>query len=90
MADESATINLGIDEVAAYRAAVIACALPEERERCERLLGQLASVEARAAIHSARLQFAPGRRTAQLAHRALSMLHDERGRRRGIRAEDRQ
>jgi hypothetical protein len=89
MADESATITLRFDELAAYRAAVIACALPEERERCERLLGQLASVEARAAMPSARLQFAPGRRTAQLAHRALAMLRDERGRRRGSGGEER-
>jgi hypothetical protein len=89
MADESATIALRGDELAAYRAAVVVCALPDERECCERLLGQLASVEAREAMPSARLEFAPGRRTARLAHRALAMLRDERVRRRGDPGDER-
>jgi hypothetical protein len=54
-------ITLRADELAGYRAAVIACSRYEERELCERLLGQLASLEAQAlaADPDAELTFAP-------------------------------
>ena len=54
-------ITLRADELVGYRAAVIACSLAEERELCERLLGQIASLESQA-VHGApdaELTFAP-------------------------------
>jgi alpha-D-ribose 1-methylphosphonate 5-triphosphate synthase subunit PhnH len=72
MADDSRTITLHADDVPAFRSAIIACARPVERERCERLLGQLASLEA--ATPAATLQFIPARTTALLARRALEHL----------------
>jgi hypothetical protein len=72
MAEHSPTITLRADDLPAFRSAVIACAHPAEREHCERLLGQLASLEARAP--AAMLEFIPGRTTAQLARRALEHL----------------
>jgi hypothetical protein len=78
MADRLTTITLRTDEIPAYRAAVIACALPHERDGCERLLGQLASLESNAIVPGESLHFAPGRRSAQLADRALARLRSER------------
>jgi hypothetical protein len=45
MAERFSGITLRADELAAYRAAVIACSHGEDRELCERLLGQIASLE---------------------------------------------
>jgi hypothetical protein len=73
------TITLAPGELPAYRSAVIACAGPGEHERCERLLGQLASLEAQAT--AAILQFVPGPSTAPLARRAFDRL--DGGRRAG-------
>jgi hypothetical protein len=72
MADDSRTITLSADELPAFRSAIIACAHPAERERCERLLGQLASLEAGAA--AAAVEFIPGRSTGPLARRALDHM----------------
>jgi hypothetical protein len=46
--------------------------VPAEHERCERLLGQLASLEARAT--NAVLRFVPAPGTGSLARRALAPL----------------
>ena len=72
--EASAMIALRAGELSAFRAAVIACALPHERERCERLLGQVASLEARADGHAAELRFAPSAGSVALARRALAHL----------------
>jgi hypothetical protein len=76
MADPATSIQLPASDLSAYRTWVISCASPEEREQCERLLGQLASLEARAT--SATLEFVPGPRSAPLANRALAHLREER------------
>jgi hypothetical protein len=55
---------------------VISCARPEERDQCERLLGQLASLEARSAGPT--LEFVPGPLSAPLARRAFARLRAER------------
>ncbi len=72
MASTPTSIHLPADDLPAYRTWVISCARPEEREQCERLLGQLASLEARA--DGATLEFVPGRQSAPLAARALGRL----------------
>jgi hypothetical protein len=75
---ESLPITLRQDELGAYRAAVIASASNADREACERLLGQLASLEA-AAPAGCCLAFLPQPRSHALAHRALrAMRHDDR------------
>jgi hypothetical protein len=76
MADHARTIIISAADLPAFRAAVIACAEPAERERCERLLGQLASLEA--AAPDATLRFVPTRATERLAHRAAEQLHHAR------------
>ena len=45
MGERFTRITLRANELVGYRAAVIACSLAEERELCERLLGQIASLE---------------------------------------------
>ena len=59
-------------DLAAFRAAVIACAEPAERGHSERLLGQLASLEAAATAEQ--LSFTPAAATSALAHRAFAHL----------------
>jgi hypothetical protein len=76
MAHDSRTITLRGDDIAAFRTSVIACAHPSEAEHCERLLGQLASLEARGTAGT--IRFVPGRRTAPLARRALAHLQQVR------------
>jgi hypothetical protein len=88
MADHTMPIELPAPDAAAYRNAVIDCARPGEREQCERLLGQLASVEAPAAS-SGTLRFIPWRDTADLARRALAQLEHARRRPDGRRARPR-
>jgi hypothetical protein len=66
-------IELDADELAAYPAAVIACARRGERRTAERLLGQVASLEARAQPVR-RLEFVPAAASAALASRALDHL----------------
>jgi hypothetical protein len=82
MADDPVTIILRAADLPAFRAAVIACAGPADRHRCERLLGQLASLES--AATEATLRFVPARATAPLARRAREHLRShERANRRG-------
>ena len=72
MADDASIITLRTADLASFRAAVIACAEPADRHRCERLLGQLASLEA--ALTTDALRFRPARTTSALARRALEHL----------------
>jgi hypothetical protein len=76
MAHDSRTITLHAADIAAFRASVIACAHPSEAEHCERLLGQLASLEAQGPAGT--IRFVPGGRTAPLARRALAHLQQVR------------
>jgi hypothetical protein len=76
MADDAHMLTLRTADLAAFRAAVIACAEPGERRRCERLLGQLASVEA--AANGELVRFAPAGATSVLARRALAHLKPAR------------
>jgi len=78
MTDDATTITLAPDDLSAFRAAVIACAGPADHERCERLLGQLASLEARA--NHTMLRFIPSRETRTLARRAVAHLEHARRR----------
>jgi hypothetical protein len=83
---ETLPITLQPEELPTYRAAVIACASTAESASCERLLGQLASLEAAAADGTC-LAFIPAARSAALAYRALAALrHDADGRHTGSRA----
>jgi hypothetical protein len=83
---ETLPITLQPDELPTYRAAVIACASTTESASCERLLGQLASLEA-AAANGTCLAFIPAARSAALAYRALGALRrDADGRDTGWRA----
>jgi hypothetical protein len=66
-------IQLRVHELSAYRAAVIACAGQTERGNAERLLGQIASLEAQRQ-GDGRLQFVPAATSAALASRALAHL----------------
>ena len=72
MREDSGTITLRTADLASFRAAVIACAGRADRHRCERLLGQLASLEAVATTQT--LRFTPARATSALARRALEHL----------------
>ena len=65
-------ITLRPDELPTFRAAVIACTSTAERESCERLLGQIASLEA--ATSDGRVAFVPPPRSAALAYRAVAVL----------------
>lgn len=69
-------ITLRADELAGFRAAVIACSPADDREPCERLLGQIASLESQASMASpdSELTFAPPAGTEALARRALENL----------------
>jgi hypothetical protein len=69
------TLTLHADELPSFRAAVIACAAEEDRGACERLLGQIASLEGRAADADAELSFSPPSGARELAERALIELH---------------
>jgi hypothetical protein len=84
MADRFRRITLRADELTGYRAAVIGCSRVEERELCERLLGQIASLEAQAldADPATEFTFAPPRGGAQLARRAVEQLRAQPLRRR--------
>ena len=73
MAHRRHLIQLSVDELSAYRAAVIACAGREERRVAERLLGQVASLEPRESAVD-RIQFIPAATSAPLALRALAHL----------------
>jgi hypothetical protein len=84
MGERFMRITLRADELVGYRAAVIACAHAEERDLCERLLGQLASLEAQAlsADPATMFTFAPPPGGAQLARRAVEQLRAKPLRRR--------
>jgi hypothetical protein len=69
------SLTLRADELASFRAAVIGCAAEEDRDACERLLGQLASLEDRYAGSDAELSFSPPAGARDLAERALAELH---------------
>ena len=84
MIDRLPRITLSASELPGYRAAVIACSREHELELCERLLGQLASLEAQAfdADPDAELTFAPPAGGLRLAQRALEHLRAQPLRRR--------
>jgi hypothetical protein len=90
--DRFGLITLRTHELPGYRAAVIACTRPEELELCERLLGQLASLEAQAldATPDVQLSFAPPPGGAGLARRAVEQLRAKPLRRRFKRERERQ
>ena len=69
-------IILQAHELPGYRAAVIACSRDDERELCERLLGQIASLEAQAldSDPQAELTFTPPPGGGALARRAVEHL----------------
>ena len=71
-------------ELERYRRAVIDCTLPEEREACERLLGQLAFLEAgpggTTGAEEVSFSAVPG--STALARRALDRMRTELFRRR--------
>ena len=75
------TLTLRADELPSFRAAVIACAAAEDRDACERLLGQIASLEGRSAEPYDELAFSPPSGARDLAERALAELrvHPLRG-----------
>ena len=75
------------DELAGYRAAVIACSHGEDRELCEKLLGQVASLEALAGSvpPDTPFTFAPPPATIGLARLAVEHLHKQPLRRRFVR-----
>ena len=70
---ETLPIVLGAAELPTYRAAVISCSTIADKERCERLLGQIASLEAQRRLGDV-LTFIPPARTSDLAYRALARL----------------
>jgi hypothetical protein len=76
MAERFSRITLRAHELPGYRAAVIACSRGDERELCERLLGLLASLEARAldADPATEFTFSPPPGGVRLAQRALEHL----------------
>jgi hypothetical protein len=76
MNEKFTRITLRANELVGYRAAVIACSLAEERVLCERLLGQIASLESQAVngAHDTEVGFVPGAGAAGLAQRALEHL----------------
>lgn len=84
MAERFPRISLRADELASYRAAVIACVRSEEHDLCERLLGQLASLETQAhpAEPETEYTFAPPPAAAALAQRAVEHLREKPPRRR--------
>jgi hypothetical protein len=77
-------ITLRVDELEGFRAAVIACSREDEHDLCERLLGQLASLEAQTfgADPDTELTFAPPSGGLRLAQRALEHLRAQPLRRR--------
>jgi hypothetical protein len=87
MANRFTRITLRADELAPYRAAVIACSYGEDSEACERLLGQLASLEAlaRCVEPETPFTFAPPPGGARLARAAVEHLHKQPLRRRFVR-----
>ena len=92
MADRFTSITLRADELAGYRAAVIACSHGEDRELCERLLGQIASLEALAYAvpPETPFTFAPPPGGMRLARLAVENLHKQPLRRRFVREGDRE
>lgn len=84
MAQRFTRMTLRADELAGYRAAVIACSRADERDLCERLLGQLASLEAQALLADPATQFtfAPPPGGLALARRAVEHLRAKPLRRR--------
>jgi len=77
-------ITLRADELAGFRASVIACSQSDERALCERLLGQIASLEAQARLAdpATPFTFAPPPGGADLARRAVEHLREKPLRRR--------
>ena len=92
MADRLTSITLRADELAGYRAAVIACSHGEDRELCERLLGQIASLEtlAHAVPPETPFTFAPPPGGMRLARLAVEHLRKQPLRRRFVREGDRE
>ena len=70
------SLTLRADELAGYRAAVIICAEDEDRDACERLLGQLATLEAQAR-EGDELSFTAPPGAQDLANRAFTHLRLE-------------
>jgi hypothetical protein len=81
MAGRFGTITLKRTELATYRAAVISCAQDSERDDCERLLGQLASLEAAGPAGDASVTFTAPPGARRLASRALEHMRPERRKR---------
>jgi hypothetical protein len=91
MGERFVRITLRAGELPGFRAAVIACSRDEERELCEWLLGQLASLEASALATEpgTEFTFAPPPGGAALAQRALKELRAKPLRRRQRRDRER-
>lgn len=77
-------LTVRASELQHYRAAVIECMEPQEREACERLLGQLAFLEAGPGGTSGadEVTFSAPPDSTELARRALDRMHTELFRRR--------
>ena len=84
MAAGAEPLTVRASELERYRRAVIDCTLPEEREACERLLGQLAFLETGpgGTTGADEVTFSAPPASAALAHRALERLRAELFRRR--------
>jgi len=67
------TLTLHAEELASFRAAVISCAEEEDRDACERLLGQISTLEARA-HEGDEVTFTAPPGSQDLANRALIHL----------------
>ncbi len=84
MAAGTEPLTVRASELERYRRAVIDCALPGEREACERLLGQLAFLETgpggTTGPHEVTFSAPPD--SAALARRALERMRTELFRRR--------
>jgi hypothetical protein len=77
-------LTVRASELARYRAAVIECTHPDEREACERLLGQLAFLESGpgGTTGADEVTFSAPPASAALARRALERMRTELFRRR--------
>jgi hypothetical protein len=84
MAAGAEPLTVRASELTRYRAAVIECTHPDEREACERLLGQLAFLESgRGGTTGAdEVTFSAPPDSAALARRALERMRTELFRRR--------
>jgi hypothetical protein len=84
MAAGAEPLTVRASELGRFRAAVIECMGPEEREACERLLGQLAFLETGpgGTQGADEVTFSAPPESAELARRALDRMRTELFRRR--------